>query len=265
MLPFARNTISRTTSPSILRLRPSAVYSGRGLSRMSTGVVGLSLAAAFFLGVSVATVWSANPVVCSVPRLGLLGGGFATPFPKPVLATVPRIPLSPPVPFPYPGPPGNAGEPRRLTFVALFGSPLPGIPLGSPNPPVCTLFSGATTVGTAALPDPRLPTFTSSFGRFGWFFGPSIFTCSKTGLSSTGFAYSVFILGGSALAPEKHVSVLGSASPAPAQALVPEPWPSPWVVVEAVAPPGLTSPAASIPLGEDSMPFSSVPGKVGES
>src|SRR5438445_10993443 len=94
MLPFARNTISRTTSPSILRLRPSAVYSGRGLSRMSTGVVGLSLAAAFFLGVSVATVWSANPVVCSVPLLGLLGGGFVLPFSKRVLATLPRLPLS---------------------------------------------------------------------------------------------------------------------------------------------------------------------------
>src|SRR5438132_56864 len=209
MLPFARNTISRTTSPSILRLRPSAVYSGRGLSRMSTGVVGLSLAAAFFLGVSVATVWSANPVVCSVPRLGLLGGGFAVPLPKPVLATVPRIPLSPPVPFPYPGPPGNAGEPRRLTLVALFGSPLPATPLGSPKPPVCTLFTGATTVAGAALPEDITPTFTSSFGRFGCFVGVSIFTGSKTGLISTGFASKVLTLGGSAFAARKTCVCLG--------------------------------------------------------
>src|SRR6266478_4442462 len=40
MLPLARNTISSTTSPSILSLRPSAVYSGRGFSRIST-VVGV--------------------------------------------------------------------------------------------------------------------------------------------------------------------------------------------------------------------------------
>src|SRR6266850_2884428 len=208
MLPLARNTISRTTSPSIFRVRPSAVYSGRGFSNMSTGVVAPSPLAAFFLGASVATVWSAKPVDCSVPRL-VLGGGFAVLLPKPVLATVPRIPLSPPVPLPYPGPPGKAGEPRRLTFVALFGSPLPGTPFGSPKPPVCTLFTGATTVAGAALPVPRLPTFTSSFGRFGWFVGVSIFTCSNTGLSSTGFASKVFILGGATFAARKTCVCFG--------------------------------------------------------
>src|SRR6266852_1914865 len=131
------------------------------------------------------------------------------PFPQPVLATVPRMPLSPPVPLPYPGPPGNAGEPRRFTYVALLGSPLPGIPLGSPKPPVCTLFTGATTVAGAALPDPRLPTFTSSFGRFGCVVGVSIFTCWKTALSSTGFASKVFFLGGSAFAARKTCVCLG--------------------------------------------------------
>jgi len=85
-----------------------------------------------------------------------LGGGIAVPLPNPVLATAPRIPLSPPVPLPYPGPPGKAGEPRRLTFVALFGSPLPAIPLDRRSRPVCTLFTGATTVAGAALPVPRL-------------------------------------------------------------------------------------------------------------
>src|SRR6266852_8474483 len=208
MLPFARNTMSRTTSPSIFILRPSAVYCGRGFSRISTGVVGLSLLAALFFGASAATVWSAKPLVCTVPFF-VLGGGFAIPLPKPVLATVPRIPLSPPVPLPYPGPPGNAGEPRRLTFVALLGSPLPGIPLGSPKPPVCTLFTGATTVAGAALPEDMTPTFTSSFGRFGWFVGVSIFTCSKTGLSSTGFASKVFTLGGSTFAARKTCVCLG--------------------------------------------------------
>src|SRR5882762_324772 len=208
MVPFARNTISSTTSPSIFRLRPSAVYSGRGFSNMSTGVVAPSLATAFFLGASAATLWSAKPVDCSAPRLGA-GGGFAVPLPKPVLATVPRIPLAPPVPLPYPGPPGNAGEPRRLTFVALFGSPLPGTPLGSPKPPVCTLFTGSTTVAGAALPEDITPTFTSSFGRFGWFAGVSIFTGSKTGLSSTGFASKVFGLGGSTFAARKTCVCLG--------------------------------------------------------
>src|SRR6266699_103479 len=58
MLPLARNTISRTTSPSIFRVRHSAVYSGRGLSRMLTGVVAPSLVAALFLGASVGTARS---------------------------------------------------------------------------------------------------------------------------------------------------------------------------------------------------------------
>src|SRR5208283_366266 len=48
MLPFARNTRSMTTSPSTLRLRPSAVYSGRGLSNMS-GVVSAGPPANFLL------------------------------------------------------------------------------------------------------------------------------------------------------------------------------------------------------------------------
>src|SRR6266850_1242277 len=208
MLPLARNTISRTTSPSILRVRPSAVYSGRGFSNMSTGVVAPSPLAAFFLGASVATVWSAKPVDCSVPRFGG-GGGFAVLLPNPVLATVPRIPLSPPVPLPYPGPPGNAGEPRRFTFVVLFGSPLPGIPLGSPKPPVCTLFTGATTVAGAALPEDITPTFTSSFGRLGWLVGVSIFTCSNVGFSSTGLASMVFTFGGSTFAARKTCVCLG--------------------------------------------------------
>src|SRR5207237_10405767 len=110
----------------------------------------------------------ANPPLCTVPRLPPPpSGGFATPFPNPVLATVPRTPLAPPVPFPYPSPPGNAGDPNRATFVVLFGLPLPGSPFGSPNPPVCTLFTGKFTVAGAALPLFRLFTFTSSFGRLG--------------------------------------------------------------------------------------------------
>src|SRR5258707_1993162 len=160
--------MSSTTSPSSLRLRPSAVYSGRGFSRILTIVVGESPAAAFFLGVLSPTAAPAKPPLCTTPCFPPpLGGGFATPFPNPVLATVPRTPLAPPVPFPYPSPPGNAGEPRRLMFVVLLGFPLPGRPFGSPNPPVCTLFTGAVTVAGAALPVPKLLTFTSSRERFG--------------------------------------------------------------------------------------------------
>ena len=60
---------------------------------MLTMLVGESLAAAFFFGVLSATLASANPPLCTAPRFPPpLGGGFATPFPKPVLATVPRTP-----------------------------------------------------------------------------------------------------------------------------------------------------------------------------
>src|ERR1700720_254636 len=135
---------------------------------MSTIDVGESLAPVFFFGVLSATVASAKPPLCTVPCFPPpLGGGVAVPFPKPVLATVPRTPFAPPVPFPYPSPPGNAGEPKRLILVVLFGFPLPGKPLGSPNPPVCTLLTGALTVAGAALPVFRLFTLTSSCGRFG--------------------------------------------------------------------------------------------------
>src|SRR5215472_16009726 len=69
--------MSMTTSPSTFKLRPSAVYSGRGFSVMSTGVVGFSLLAALFFGASVATVWSAKPPACTVPVF-LLGGGVGS-------------------------------------------------------------------------------------------------------------------------------------------------------------------------------------------
>src|SRR6201988_3291408 len=135
---------------------------------MSTMVVGESPAAAFFFGALSVTLASANPPLCTTPCLPTpLGGGLATPFPNPVLATVPRTPLAPPVPFPYPSPPGNAGDPSRFTFGDLFGRAFPANPLGSPNPPVCTLLTGTFTVAGAALPVLRLLTFTSSLGRFG--------------------------------------------------------------------------------------------------
>ncbi len=58
-------------------------------------------------------------------------------------------------------------NPAGSRLVACFGSPLPAIPFGSPNPPVCTFSTGAFTVAGAALPEPILFSFTSSFGRFG--------------------------------------------------------------------------------------------------
>ena len=54
-VPLARKIKSSTTSPSSFRLRPSAVYSGRGFSRMVTEVVPLT-ASVFFLGASTARV-----------------------------------------------------------------------------------------------------------------------------------------------------------------------------------------------------------------
>src|SRR5260370_6442288 len=94
-------------------------------------------------------------------------------------------------------------------FVFLLGPPFRGILLESANPPVCTLFTGAPTVAGAALPLDMTPTFTSSFGRFGCFVVVSIFTGSKTGLSSTGFASKVFTLGGSTFAVRKTCVCLG--------------------------------------------------------
>src|SRR6266853_917070 len=179
--------MSSTTSPSSLRVRPSAVYCGRGLSRMSTIVVGDSLADAFFFGVLSAALASAKPPLCTTPCFPPPpDGGVATPFPNPVLATVPRTPLLPPVPFPYPSPPGNAGEPRRLMFVVLLGFPLPGRPFGSPNPPVCTLLTGAVTVAGAALPVLKLLTFTSSRGRFGPLIGVLSFASNTVCVVSSG-------------------------------------------------------------------------------
>src|SRR6266446_635005 len=87
-VPSAWNTKSSTTSPSSLRVRPSAEYCGRGLSRMLTMVGEESLPAAFFLGVLSATLASAKPPLCTLPCFPPLGGGLATPFPNPVLANV---------------------------------------------------------------------------------------------------------------------------------------------------------------------------------
>src|SRR3982074_1261074 len=135
---------------------------------MSNIAVGGTPAHAFFFGVLSAALASAKPPLCTTPCFPPPPcGGVATPFPNPVLATVPRTPLLPPVPFPYPSPPGNAGEPSRLMLVVLFGFPLPGKPFGSPNPPVCTFSIGALTVAGAALPVLKLLTFTSSRGRLG--------------------------------------------------------------------------------------------------
>src|ERR1043166_6706921 len=50
--PLAKKTTSIVTSPSNLRLRPSAVYSGRGLSKIVTAVSAGPSLPAFFLGAS---------------------------------------------------------------------------------------------------------------------------------------------------------------------------------------------------------------------
>src|SRR5438477_4149495 len=94
-------------------------------------------------------------------------------------------------------------------FAALFGFPGPGIPFGSPKPPVCTLLAEATTVAGAGLPELRVPTFTSSFGGFGWLVTTTIFVCSRLGWSSTGFASTVRIYAASGFGTRKTCCCLG--------------------------------------------------------
>src|SRR5215471_16260428 len=68
--PLARKTTSRTTSPSSFRLRPSAVYSGFGLSRIVTGVSAGPSFAAFFFGASAAAAGWRNRSAVSEARAG---------------------------------------------------------------------------------------------------------------------------------------------------------------------------------------------------
>ncbi len=178
---------------------------------MSTGVVALSADSALFFGASVATLWFEKPELCSVPFRALLSGTIAVPFPKPPLTTVPRAPFAPPVPFPYPGPPGRAGEPSTFILTARFGLLLfAGNPCSSPNPPVCTFSIGAFTVAGAALPMlAMLFSFTSSRGRFGPACVVSIFTTSNCGFSSGAFASSVLGCGMAAFGVMKMCGCLG--------------------------------------------------------
>src|SRR5207245_6320430 len=127
---------------------------------MSTGVVALSVGAAFFLGASATAVVASEKLVdCTVPPRFAAGGGMATPLPNPVLATVPRAPFAPPVPLPYPGPAGRAGEPNEFMFVRLLAFPVAATPSGSPNPPVWTLSRGRglVIVAGAELPVVIIP------------------------------------------------------------------------------------------------------------
>src|SRR5262249_29602280 len=95
---------------------------------------------------------SPKPPACT-PSLDPLRAVFAAgavPLPNPVLATTPRAPFAPPVPFPAPGPTGKSNEPRLAMFDGLSRRPTPRAPLGSPKPPVCTCCAGRFTVAFAA-------------------------------------------------------------------------------------------------------------------
>src|ERR1700730_791401 len=69
------------------------------------------------------------------------------------------------------------------------------MPWGSPKPPVCTLFNGATTVAGAALPVLKTLVLTSSRGRFGWLVAVSILAASRKGVSSGALASIFSVLG----------------------------------------------------------------------
>src|SRR5213082_2787446 len=82
----------------------------------------------------------------------MLAPAVAAPFLlEPSEATVPRTPWAPPVPLPWPGPPGRLGEPAWLMFPALLGFPGPGIPFGSP----ATVAAPLNKVQTGGFGDPN--------------------------------------------------------------------------------------------------------------
>src|SRR5207245_10215097 len=99
--PEARNTTSTTTSPSIFAWRASGLYSGRGFSRMFTGVEALSPETDFFLGASATGADASEKPACfTLPCLGAPPlADIAVPLPNPALATVPMIPWAPTVPL----------------------------------------------------------------------------------------------------------------------------------------------------------------------
>jgi len=200
-----------TTSPSIFRLRPSAVYCGCGFFQDVNRGCG-AFGRRFLLGRLGRGPSDPRSRWTAARRAWRLAEDSPVPLPKPVLATVPRIPLSPPVPLPYPGPPGNAGEPSRLTLVALFGSPLPAIPLGSPKPPVCTWFHRATTVAAAALPDPRIADFHIFFRPPRLILRRIDFRLLENRIEFHGLRLQGLGLGGSTFAARKRASVSDSAS-----------------------------------------------------
>src|SRR6202049_2380391 len=112
-------------------------------------------------GVFCAICCEPNPELCTpaLPRPLLRPSpcpGVATPLPKSALATVPLIPFAPPDPLPCPGPAGISNDPVGAAYNFAPCLPVPGKPLGSPKPPVCTFATATLTVGFAELP-PKSP------------------------------------------------------------------------------------------------------------
>src|SRR5580704_6970891 len=122
--PLVLNRTSSRTSPSIFSLRPSSVYSGFGLEKICTGVLGGPLMR-LALGASGPAPFESNPDCWTTPPRSELP--VATPSPKPELKTAPR--LAPPDPLPRPEPPGTSNEPRARMLVASRLSRA-GTPLG---------------------------------------------------------------------------------------------------------------------------------------
>src|SRR5580692_500147 len=82
------------------------------------------------------------------------------------------------------------------------------MPFGSPNPPVCTLLTGALTVAGAALPEFMLFSFTSSLGRLGPLSLVSIFASSNLVVMS-GSLVSTFSTLGCTILGARFVKMCG--------------------------------------------------------
>src|SRR5947207_15741638 len=121
------------------------------------------------------------------------------PSPNPAGATVPGVPCFPAVPLPSPGPAGLSNEPRLANCTGDFLSEVLATPLGSPNPPVCTLCNGSFTVCLAELPESKVFTTTSFFGcgtGFGISGAGNALATSTGGCGFTGSTFGGSILGG---------------------------------------------------------------------
>jgi len=227
MLPFARNTISRTTSPSILRLRPL-----RGCTPDVVFLIcqqaswPLRRLGAFFWALQVQPPSDPRSPWTAVRRAWRWWRIRRAVAKAGARLTVPRIPLAPPVPLPYPGPPGKRGRTKTINIRGFVRVTLTRDSVGIPETArLYFVHRSYDCRGEPALPEDittRLSRhlLAALVGSLAYRFS----TGSKTGLSSTGFASKVLALGGSTFAARKTCVCLGFSyftGSGPPPALVP--------------------------------------------